>query len=63
MVRHVERKAMQIHSLYIVVIKGTTNLSTAYALVDSLYCGKWEIPSVVYIVSRESIFRLPGIIQ
>jgi hypothetical protein len=50
-VRHAERKSLQIHNLYIVVIKGTKN-PTAYAvvtataaLVDS-QCGKWGISSV-----------------
>jgi hypothetical protein len=47
MVRHVERKALQIHNLYIVVIKGTKNISTAYAVVGSLYYGKWGILSIV----------------
>jgi hypothetical protein len=69
MVRQVERKALYIHSLYIVVIKGTKNLSTSYAVVTLhggigrllALCGNWGIPSVVYnIVSREFIFRLPG---
>jgi hypothetical protein len=58
-VRHAERKALQIHNLYIIVIKGTKNLSTAYAVVTATaalvgsQCGKWGIPSVgVHSVPR-----------
>jgi hypothetical protein len=48
MVRHVERKALQIHNLYIVVIKGTTNLLHSLYAVVTLHwsapcmCGKRE---------------------
>jgi hypothetical protein len=56
------------NSLYIVVIKATNNLYTAYAVV-TLHGGIGRLPVwkvgnplqlVMYIVSRESIFRLPG---
>jgi hypothetical protein len=59
-------KALHIHNLYIVLIKGTKNVSTAYAVVTlrggigQLPVWKVGIPSVMYIVSRESICRLPG---
>jgi hypothetical protein len=33
MVRHVERKALQIHNLYVVVMKGTKNLLHNYTQV------------------------------
>jgi hypothetical protein len=33
MVQHVEKKALQIHNLYVVVIKGTKNLHSLYAVV------------------------------
>jgi hypothetical protein len=43
MVRHVERKALQIHNLYVVVIKGTKNFSTADAVV-TLHGGIGRLP-------------------
>jgi hypothetical protein len=53
--------------LYVVVIKGTTNLLHSYAVV-TLHGGigrppvMWRVgnPLSLYIVSREYIFRLPG---
>jgi hypothetical protein len=39
MVRHVERKALQIHNLYVVVIKGTTNLLHSLYAVVTLHGG------------------------
>jgi hypothetical protein len=47
MVRHVERKALQIHNLYVVVIKGTKNfLHSLYAVV-TLHGGiAWSAPCV-----------------
>jgi hypothetical protein len=43
MVRHVERKALHIHNLYIVLIKGTTNLSTANTVV-TIHGGIGRLP-------------------
>jgi hypothetical protein len=39
MVWHVERKALQIHSLYVVVIKGTANLLHSLYAVVTLHGG------------------------
>jgi hypothetical protein len=61
-----ERKALQIHNLYIVVIKGTKNLLHSLRSCHSPWrhwsapCVKsGESPQSVHSV-RESIFRLPG---
>jgi hypothetical protein len=66
MVRHVERKPLQIHSLYSSYQGHIKISSTAYAVV-TLHgsIGRppvWRVgnPLSLYIVSRESIFRLPG---
>jgi hypothetical protein len=37
MVRHVERKALQIHNMYVVVIEGRKNLLHSLYAVDTLY--------------------------
>jgi hypothetical protein len=42
MVRHVERKALQIHNLYVVVIKGTKITSTAYTQLSLSMATVWK---------------------
>jgi hypothetical protein len=57
---HAERKALQIHNLYThtVVIKGTKNISTTYAVVTAT---GWSAPSVE--VQSNLFLDYPVIIQ